>query len=441
MFLVKGKRMSIFLLFILFFLVSCSSAKDDRDREVVHAEETKEDLDPITLKFMMWDNWGQDFDKYIKEAVEDEFPHITLEHIDGDTINVDWLEDALAKGKVPDIIFSQRQYHVNSLRDYELGFDMTELIEKHEVDLSRYDPEHLEEWKSWTKGEVWMLPFLRDIYALHYNKEIFDLFGVEYPTDDMTWDEVIELAEKVTGVRDGVQYYGLDIREDNHLALTQIIGDQQLIDPETDEVLWTDNPAVKQWLEGVEQVYDMPDDKVDRYSEESWVEDRVLAMRPLWLDMETPDDVEMDIVTFPQWEEKPGIGPMAGGWALGVTEPSEHKDEAMKVLKFLYEDERIGTLGESPIHAPFDHLYEDVNLDDLLNSEELEKFKGKNLEALYQLTPSGGPSLRSEHDVGTFYRLGALGWDFIESGLDVNSFLRKVKEEEEIRIQDEKGTK
>lgn len=392
-----------------------------------------------TITFMMWDDWGQGFEENIKNVVEEQYPNITIENIGGDTGNKDWIEDALTADIIPDIIFAHRQYHVKLLEEYRLGYDMTDLLEKHQFDLSRYEEEHLEEWKSWTQGEVWLLPFMADRYALHYNKDIFDAFGVEYPRDGMTWSEVIELAMEVTGEHNGIQYQGLDVAGGGHLAMTQIIGRNQLIDPETDEVLWVDDPYVKEYLEMLDRIRSIPGNEMPEEGD-PWVDTMTVAMRTLWLDMHTPEELNFDIVTYPEWEDAPGIGPMYGGWAFGITEPSENKDVAMAVLKFLYEDENIIGLGESPIHAPFNHLFlGDVDYDQHLQAERLQRFQGKNLDALYKMKPAGGPEYRSEFDVGAFTQIEHLNGEFYESDLDVNSFLRELKEKEEIRILEEKG--
>ncbi|OAK67873.1 ABC transporter substrate-binding protein [Lederbergia galactosidilytica] len=425
---------AIFFVMILFILVGCN--KNSEKKPISNSNEGANN-EEVTLTFMMWDDWGQGFAN-IKEKVEKQFPHITVKNIGGDTGNKEWIEEALTAQTVPDIIFAHRQYHVALLKEYELNYDMTDLLEKHDFDLSRYDPGHLDEWKSWANGEIWLLPFMADRYALQYNKDIFDLFGVEYPTDGMTWEEVISLANQVTGERNGVQYQGLDITGNGHLPMSQIIGRTQLIDPETEEVLWTENPYVKQWLEMVDKVYHTPGNEIPE-GEDPWIESRTLAMRALWIDMATPEDLNFDLVTYPQWEAAPNIGPLAGGWAFGITEPSEHKEEAMEVLKFLYSDEYIGILGESPIHAPFNHLFVDQDIDEMLSGERLEKFKGKNLQALYKLEAPGGPESRSEFDVGAIQQIEHMGTNFIESGLDVNSYLRELRETEEIRIKDEKG--
>lgn len=440
-------------LFLMVVLIGCAGARDadgnnnekennrndnNNANEIEYVDDSILD-EETTVTFMMWDDWGQGFEENIREKVEDAYPNITIENIGGDTGNKDWIEDALTADIIPDIIFAHRQYHVALLEEYRLGYDMTDLLEKHQFDLSRYEEEHLEEWKSWTQGEIWLLPFMADRYALHYNKDIFDAFGVDYPTDGMTWYEVIELAEQVTGEHNGIQYQGFDVAGGGHLAMTQIIGRNQLIDPETEEVLWVDDPYVKEYLEMLERIALIPGNEMPEEGN-PWVDTMTVAMRTLWLEMHTPDELNFDIVTFPEWDDAPGIGPMYGGWAFGITEPSENKDAAMAVLKFLYEDENIIGLGEAPIHAPFNHLFlGDVDYDQYLQAERLQKFQGKNLDALYKMKPAGGPEYRSEFDVGAFTQIEHLNGEFYESDLDVNSFLRELKEKEEIRILEEKG--
>ena len=57
-------------------------------------------------------------------------------------------------------------------------------------------------------GKLYELPFRNDFWVLYYNKDIFDAAGVDYPTNDMTWDEYDELARKVTDTTFGSQVYG-----------------------------------------------------------------------------------------------------------------------------------------------------------------------------------------------------------------------------------------
>ncbi len=57
------------------------------------------------------------------------------------------------------------------------------------------------------EGEYYALPTRSTCWALFYNKELFDEAGLPYPTQ-MTWDEYLELAEKMTWTDGEEQVWG-----------------------------------------------------------------------------------------------------------------------------------------------------------------------------------------------------------------------------------------
>ncbi|WP_167958150.1 extracellular solute-binding protein [Anaerosporobacter faecicola] len=56
--------------------------------------------------------------------------------------------------------------------------------------------------------QIYALPFRSDFWVLFYNKDIFDAAGVDYPTNDMTFEQYDELARKVTKTDLGSEVYG-----------------------------------------------------------------------------------------------------------------------------------------------------------------------------------------------------------------------------------------
>src|SRR5699024_2688773 len=120
------------------------------------------------------------------------------------------LEDLIVADNIPDILFHWGNEEYDHISEYELNYDLTELIEKVDFDLERFDENHLHEWRARsTDLELWGLPLSTYRHQLVYNKDIFDQFGAEYPHDGMTWDEIVDLASEVTGERNGVEYQGL----------------------------------------------------------------------------------------------------------------------------------------------------------------------------------------------------------------------------------------
>ena len=56
-------------------------------------------------------------------------------------------------------------------------------------------------------GKNYAVPKDFDTNALWYNKDLFDQAGVEYPTDDMTYDDLVALATELKVNRAGERIY------------------------------------------------------------------------------------------------------------------------------------------------------------------------------------------------------------------------------------------
>ncbi|HIS42661.1 MAG TPA: extracellular solute-binding protein [Candidatus Limiplasma pullicola] len=48
------------------------------------------------------------------------------------------------------------------------------------------------------KGEIVAIPFISKVFAMAYNKDLFDEAGIDYPTDDWTIDDMLEAARAIT---------------------------------------------------------------------------------------------------------------------------------------------------------------------------------------------------------------------------------------------------
>ena len=57
-------------------------------------------------------------------------------------------------------------------------------------------------------GKLYELPFRSDFWVLYYNKDVFDAAGVDYPTNDMTFDQYDALARQLTVDTPGQEVYG-----------------------------------------------------------------------------------------------------------------------------------------------------------------------------------------------------------------------------------------
>ena len=133
---------------------------------------------------------------------------------------VDWdnywtlLEAGASGGTMPDVFWM----HSNTAQMYmenDLLLDLTDYISKDSsVDLSKYY-EGVKNLYTRNDGKVFALPKDHDTIALLYNKAIFDKYGVEYPTDAWTWDDMYEAAKKITEDSKG-DVYGMAMNTSNN---------------------------------------------------------------------------------------------------------------------------------------------------------------------------------------------------------------------------------
>ena len=81
-----------------------------------------------------------------------------------------------------------------------------------QIDLANYYEGVTELFTRKDNNVVYALPKDHDTIALLYNKAIFDKYGVDYPTDDWTWEDVRDAAKAITeaGEADGVYGYAIN---------------------------------------------------------------------------------------------------------------------------------------------------------------------------------------------------------------------------------------
>jgi multiple sugar transport system substrate-binding protein len=89
-----------------------------------------------------------------------------------------------------------------NLNDYIAADDAIDLANYYEGVVNLYN----------SNGVQYALPKDHDTIALLYNKALFDKYGVEYPTDDWTWDDLLAAATAITeaGAADGVYGYAIN---------------------------------------------------------------------------------------------------------------------------------------------------------------------------------------------------------------------------------------
>ncbi|WP_211745784.1 extracellular solute-binding protein [Paenibacillus sp. Marseille-Q4541] len=400
-------------------------------------EPTKQFSDePVTLKIATtWDlNY---FTPRMIDPIQEQFPNVTVEYVNWNG-TVENMQELSAQGIVPDIVHGSTGQA--PLEELEMVFGLDEMIEEYGVDVSGVNPELLQELRSRDKeGRLIGLPDAGDVLALYYNKEIFDLFGVSYPTDNITWDELLDLAKQLTVMKDGVQYSGLDLGYMPTAIFNQL--SMNYTDPETGEVLFDKDPKFAKMMEVLTKYFSIPN--IYNPEDQGKFEGKTAAMVVnwhgflTWFGGETEERVEyeksMDMVPVPSFADMAGIAPKPGTHPWVINDFSENKEAALQVLSYLISPDyqlqyrmRMGT--------PSVSLSQE---DGELFGADDPTYTDKNVSAMFQNTFAEPPARKSPWD--QYVAINEALTKFATSDLNVAEFTRVLKEETDIKIKEEKS--
>ena len=152
---------------------------------------------PAEEVMTMW-VWGapEEAELYHKIAAEYRQMHpevrLRLEVVPGRNI-VQKLLTGMDAGHAPDIcVLHWRTMSQVASTGQLLALD--ELVERDGIDTEDYYPVGLEGYSY--HGRLYGLPVKGSTITCFYNKDLFDRYGVRYPTDDWTLDDLLDKAQQ-----------------------------------------------------------------------------------------------------------------------------------------------------------------------------------------------------------------------------------------------------
>lgn len=160
-----------------------------------------------TLTWALWDESSTVYYQPLIDAFEAEHPDINVEMVDLGSTDYSTVLGTQLSG-------SDSNFDVVSIKDTP-GYvtlvnkgvlePLDDKISSDGIDLTKYSgiTDQLK-----VDDQLYELPFRSDIWVLYYNKDVFDKAGVDYPTNDMTWDEYDALARSITDTTPGSEVYG-----------------------------------------------------------------------------------------------------------------------------------------------------------------------------------------------------------------------------------------
>lgn len=152
------------------------------------------------------------------QQIADEWTETSGVSVNVNVVNWDnyWtlLEAGVSGGDMPDVFWM----HSNTAQMYmenDILLNLDDYIAADDdIDMANYYEGIVELYNS--DGTQYAVPKDHDTIALLYSKAIFDEYGVDVPTDDWSWDDVLTAATAITeaGAADGV--YGFAMNTSNN---------------------------------------------------------------------------------------------------------------------------------------------------------------------------------------------------------------------------------
>lgn len=382
----------------------------------------------------------ESFNYRFGDSIRKKFPQHTIKFIQSKPGTT--LPELITTGERFDVFFQSIGNFEAQAFPYAIESDMTDLIKKHNVDLGKIEQSVVNAVIQASGGKMYGLPVFTNNMVLYYNKDLFDKFGEDYPTDGMTWDDINNLSRKMTRVEDGIHYYGF-----THSTLHSVRMNQLSI-PTAD--LKTDTPLInsdERWRKFYQTFYIDPMQgsgylegalKLNRLPIHSdFVNDKNVATfnylsSLIYVWEEQMKAVNFDIVSMPTYSDMPKVGSQSYPSYFGITKMAKSPDAAMEVLKYMVSEELQAELSRKGIMP-------------VLENDEIKKEMGKespyshlNWGAIFYNDFAPIPE-KPGYDAALVSIIGGYGTQVALGKLDLNTALRTAEEESKKKIEEYKS--
>ncbi|TMV43843.1 carbohydrate ABC transporter substrate-binding protein [Paenibacillus mesophilus] len=377
-------------------------------------------------------------DRYGK-SIQQKYPHISFEVIEntGQTV-----QNLVTEKRKIDLIITSFVGYRGQIKPVELTADMSDLIKKHQFDINRLDPAYMDMIRNLDGGKVTALPLYDLSLLLYYNKDIFDKFGVPYPTDNMTWESLYSVATRLTRNEGGVQYRGFVTAPSNLVSVNQLsLG---YLDSKGEKAALQTDPW-KQFIETMLPLYTMPGYNATKAMisgnaiKEAFFKEKSSAMFVMFnSDAPKPEDgLNWNAVSLPEMKQAPGVGSQPYPVYIAVASTSEHRDEAFLSIAHLLSDEvqtklmsdfaQISPLKSTEVKAAF--------------GRNVAQWQGKNIAAIRAKKPAAPPAYVGEYNNFGQTAITNAMLSVIVGEKDMNTALRDADEEVNKKIAEAKAMK
>lgn len=118
------------------------------------------------------------------------------------------VENSVILEQKPDLIYGPKLVIEQAAAGKLL--ELTALMKQDQIEPSQFSEIALESLRQTGGGSLLTLSPSFQTAALYYNKTLFDRLQLPYPSNDMSWPSLLQLAKSAARTEDGRQLYGLD---------------------------------------------------------------------------------------------------------------------------------------------------------------------------------------------------------------------------------------
>lgn len=403
---------------------SASDAPKDNATPPPAAQKPK---DPVTLTFYST-NANENVEMFMEQygnPIQKKFPHITIKLVSPPSTAVeDHITGMLSAGETIDVFLNADINHYRLITPFKLEYDMTNLIKTNNFDLNRLDPSTVQAVRNLSKGGMYALPYSMNTFGLMYNKDLFDKFGVPYPKDGMTWDEIYDKAKQMTRNDGGTQYRGFVTQSYNFAFLNQMsLG---FVDPKTDKALFYSDERWAKFTRNLLRFYEIPGNELKEGSfggvSGTFLKDKIMAMYAYFIPT-TKQDVNWDVVSLPEFSDLRGVGTQPLLWLAYIPSISKNKEAAFEAIAYMTSDEYQTHIAKKALGFPV------ITTQSVKDSygQDNPHLQGKNVKALLKNKPAL-PPVGSQYSRTAGVQFERIMYQLGKGQLDMNTALRQMEE-------------
>jgi multiple sugar transport system substrate-binding protein len=197
--------------------------------------------EPVTLDFLAWGDTADipAWDKF-KELYEAENGNVTINITavaDPGNNYYPKLQTTIAGGAVPHIA-SFQGWEWQPYADAGVLANIDDFIARDGFTAPYPEGNNTIEVSTKRSGKTYLIPMQLGTMVMFYTKKPFEEAGIPFPTDDWTFDEFLETAQKVTNTSGDSKMYGLQangnwVRDIHWIRGTGVQEFDELVDPKT----------------------------------------------------------------------------------------------------------------------------------------------------------------------------------------------------------------